>query len=91
MRDENELLEKMSNKYYHLEQIGAIYQNARPTRSPAKHGAELINCTSPDDGHKLHWFNLPKLGSPHDEARAKAVLDELVTAKIIDRNPMKRS
>jgi len=35
MRDENELLEKMSNKYYHLEQIGAIYQNARPTRSPA--------------------------------------------------------
>jgi hypothetical protein len=41
-----------------------------------KHGARLINHTEPD-GRRRHWFACENLGTPHDEQRAKAVLDEI--------------
>jgi hypothetical protein len=45
-------------------------------RVAKQHGVSFVDGVFPGDGYQ-HWFTTPNLGSPFNEATAKAVYDDL--------------
>lgn len=67
----------MTIKHDFIFGMGSGHLNAKAAAIAKKHGARLVNHVSRRNGRKRHWFACENLGNPHDQNRARTILEEI--------------